>query len=221
VSERPEHLVDGLWRWTARHPEWHPGEFGKEVASFAADLGEQLVLVDPLLPGEPTATLQDLDDLAAGRRIHIVMTIPYHVRSAEPLSERYDAEIWGHPAAAKRLGSRRRFRVLEPGRSTPPNLDAVHIGRPRRHEMPILIPAHRAVAFGDAVVEVDGELRMWSTSVVDERRAAWYRERFAPTLEPLLDHDVDRVLVTHGQPILHGGRDALAAALAARPLDPR
>ena len=87
--------------------------------------------------------------------------------------------------------------------------------------MPILIPAHRAVAFGDAVVEVDGELRMWSTSVVDERRAAWYRERFAPTLEPLLDHDVDRVLVTHGQPILHGGRDALAAALAARPLDPR
>ena len=45
------------------------------------------------LPGEPTATLQDLDDLAAGRRIHIVMTIPYHVRSAEPLSERYDAEI--------------------------------------------------------------------------------------------------------------------------------
>ena len=30
----------GLWRWTARHAEWHPGEWGAEVASFAADAGD-------------------------------------------------------------------------------------------------------------------------------------------------------------------------------------
>ena len=43
-------LTDGLWRWTARHPEWHPGEFGAEVACFAAQAGDTTLLIDPLLP---------------------------------------------------------------------------------------------------------------------------------------------------------------------------
>ena len=30
-------IAPGLWRWTARHAEWHPGEWGAEVASFAVD----------------------------------------------------------------------------------------------------------------------------------------------------------------------------------------
>jgi len=45
-----EKLTDGLWRWTARHPEWHPGEFGAEVACFAAQAGDTTLLIDPLLP---------------------------------------------------------------------------------------------------------------------------------------------------------------------------
>ena len=48
-------------------------------------------------------------------------------------------------------------------------------------------------------------------------REAWYRERFLPTLEPLLELDVERVLVTHGAPVLSGGRAALRAALQAPP----
>ena len=43
-------LSDGLWRWTARHPEWHPGEFGAEVACFAAQADDTTLLIDPLLP---------------------------------------------------------------------------------------------------------------------------------------------------------------------------
>ena len=46
-------LMEGLWRWTARHPEWHPGEFGAEVACFAAQAGDTTLLIDPLLPPEP------------------------------------------------------------------------------------------------------------------------------------------------------------------------
>jgi hypothetical protein len=36
-------------------------------------------------------------------------------------------------------------------------------------------------------------------------------------IDPLLDDDADRVLVTRGVPVLHGGRDAPAEALAAEP----
>jgi hypothetical protein len=40
-----------------------------------------------------------------------------------------------------------------------------------------------------------------------------YRERFNPTLEPLLELEVERVLVTHGAPVLEAGTAKLAAAL--------
>ena len=47
--------MEGLWRWTARHPEWHPGEFGAEVACFAARAGDTTLLIDPLLPEDAGA----------------------------------------------------------------------------------------------------------------------------------------------------------------------
>jgi hypothetical protein len=220
----PDELAPRLWRWTARHPEWHPGEFGREVASFAAqagDAGDTLLLVDPLLPPEPEPVVEMLDGLVAGR-VAILVTIPYHVRSSEELWRRYreraDVTIHGHPAAAKRLDAARgAFHLLEPGAEGPAGVRAFRIGRPRRYEQPLLLPAHRALAFGDAVVEVDGRLRMWAAERVDERRAAWYRDRFAPTLEPLLDLGAERVLVTHGEPVLKGGTEALATALRAPP----
>jgi hypothetical protein len=221
MTAAPDELAPGLWRWTARHPEWHPGDFGREVASFAAQAGDTLVLVDPLLPQEREPVQELLDRLVAGR-VAIVTTIPYHVRSSEELWRRYreraDVTIHGHPAAAKRLDAARgAFAVLEPDADGPAGVRAFAIGRPRRHEQPLLLPAHRALAFGDAVVTVDGRLRMWADQPVDERRAAWYRDRFAPTLEPLLGVGAERILVTHGEPVLTGGTDALAAALQAPP----
>ena len=57
---------------------------------------------------------------------------------------------------------------------------------------------------------------MWGDMVapVMER---FYRERFHPTLEPLLELPFDAVLPTHGQPLLKGGKQALKAALSAKP----
>jgi hypothetical protein len=45
----------------------------------------------------------------------------------------------------------------------------------------------------------------------------WYARRLRPSLEPLLDVDCERLLVTHGAPILSGGRAALRGALDAGP----
>ena len=125
--------------------------------------------------------------------------------------------IWGHAAAAKRLDDRSGFREIDPGSELPGGVSAHVIGKPRRQEMPLYLPSHRALAFGDAVVEVDGELKVWATDRIDERRVRFHRERFNPTLEPLLELGLERVLVTHGRPVLSGGREALRKALAARP----
>jgi hypothetical protein len=219
-----EELKEGLWRWTARHPEWHPGEFGAEVASFAAQAGETTLLIDPLLPAEGDAgrasVLAAIDE-ALRDRLAILITIPYHVRSAEELWRRYkkdvETTVHGHPACAKRLNNRTGFREIEPGVPLPAGVTAHRIGKPRRHETPLHVPSHGALAFGDAVAETDGRLAVWSTDKVDAKVERFYKERFNPTLRPLLELPFDAVLVTHGAPVLTNAKRALRAALEATP----
>jgi len=79
------------------------------------------------------------------------------------------------------------------------------------------LPSHRALVFGDAVVEHGGSLRVWCQDRVDEGVRRFYRERFNPTLRTLLELDVERVLVTHGEPVLSGGGEALERALDSEP----
>jgi glyoxylase-like metal-dependent hydrolase (beta-lactamase superfamily II) len=210
-----EALADGLWRWTARHPEWHPRmEFGAEVACWLVHEGGGTVLVDPLLPDEEL--LAELDELIRGE-VAIAITVPYHARDAATAARRWGGTIFGHAAVARRLPAGAPFRAVAPGDELPLGMSVHRIGNPRRHEQPVLLPGRRALAFGDTVVGVDGGLRVWVERRADERLVRWYRERLVPSLEPLLQLPVDHVLVTHGDPVLSGGHDALAAALAAPP----
>jgi hypothetical protein len=213
-------LTAGLWRWTARHPEWHPGEFGAEVACFAAQAGDTTLLIDPLLPPDPQPVL-DVVDEQVGDRLAILITIPYHVRSSEELWERYrkDAEttIHGHPACAKRLSDESGFHAIDPDAELPGAVTAHRIGKPRRYEMPLHLPSHDALVFGDAVAEWEGRLRVWATDKIDAKVERFHRERFNPTLEPLLELGAENVLVTHGEPVIGGGTEALRNALKAKP----
>lgn len=214
-----DELLEGLWRWTAQHPEFHPQGFA-EVACFALrdDLGT--ILVDPQLPADDAAVLEALDGIVAGR-VRIVVTVPYHVRSSEALWRRYrdghETTIHGHARCASRLQDEAGFRPFADGAVVDGDIVPNRIGRPRRDECPLWLPSHRALAFGDAVLDVDGELRVWDQPLDSERRRRWYEDRYRPTLEALLEHDVERVLVTHGEPVLQGGREALEAAYAKPP----
>ena len=218
MATAPEQLASGLWRWAGRHPEWHPGRFGAEVASFALVAGEDLLLVDPLLADAEAPVLEVLDGLAGGREVHVLITIGYHVRSGERLRARYDGRLWGPPNCASRLDEPERLEVLEPRTEGPGGAQALRIGKPVRGERPLWLPSHRAIAFGDALVTTpEGDLRLWAQQTVDERRRRFYRDRFAPTLAPLLELPVERVLVTHGAPILQDGGAELRRALDAPP----
>jgi len=208
-----ERLDDGLWAWRARHPEWHPGKWGSEVVSFAVAEPDRTLLVDPLVPDE---LWEELDGVVAGD-VEILITIPYHVRSSSAASAHYGgARVWGHPACAKRLDDGSVLCELRPD-GGPDGVGAYAIGRPRRQEMPIRIASQRALVFGDAVVGTPDGLRVWEQADGGERRERWYAERFLPTLEPLALLDIERVLVTHGPSVIHGGRRALRDALAQPP----
>jgi hypothetical protein len=205
-----EELGEGLWRWALRHPDWHPPiELGREVGCFAARAGGRTILIDPLLDEDVAA---ELDALVAGDVI-VAVTIPYHVRSAAEAARRWDARVVGHPDLALRLPDD--VAVHE-------HADGVRMHPIVRHkERPVELPALRALAFGDRVVGVDGGLRVWMQREVTEARRAWYRSTLVPWLAPLLELDVERVLVTHGPPVLSDGRAALAAAFEAEPWNHR
>jgi glyoxylase-like metal-dependent hydrolase (beta-lactamase superfamily II) len=221
-------VVPGARRWTCPHPEYRTKS--EEVVSYVLTVGDATVLVDPLLPGEEDARraplLAELDALVgAARRLEVMVTIPYHARSAEVLFERYwgdvAARLWGNAAVAKRFAWDTPLSEIPRGKAgtSSPIADglaeAFTIGNPRRLETPLLFPDLKALAFGDAVVGMpDGGLRVWDQA---DGTPAWYRDRFLPTLQPLAKRDVETVLVTHGPPVARGGRRALRAALEAPP----
>ena len=194
-------LGGGLWHWTARHPEWHPRtEFGAAVGCYAAVEGGRTVLIDPLL-------VEGLDALVAGEVI-VAITIPYHVRDAAACIERWGGVVSGHPDVARRLPD---------GTPFDPDAGLAWHRLPRGKEQALELPGFGALAFGDRIVGVDGGLRYWSQRAVTEARAAYFRRVTAPALRPLLELDAERVLVTHGEPVLRDGRRALAGALDAEP----
>lgn len=213
-----DRIGPGLWSWARRHPEWHPGAFGAEVVSFMAAGERETILIDPLLDAEDPAW--DLIATAAGP-VRILITIPYHVRSAESIRDRFGGErevtIHGHPAVAKRLASTAGFEPFAAGDRLPAGISAHAIGSPRRYETPLLIPGHDALVFGDAVAGTDAGPRIWSERRIDERVARFYAERFAPTLLPLLDLDFGRLLLTHGPSVLRDGKAGLREAIEAPP----
>ena len=214
-----EEIATGVFRWTAPHPEWHTRiEWGHEVASYAVRGKDGLSLVDPLLPADPSTAREvqkQLDELVAGAaRLDILVSIPYHTRSSEPLFLRYrdrlPVALWGHPAVAKRfLNPATILTPIVPGDSAGASAVAYGIGNPRRYETPLYFPEHRALLFGDAVICFDGELRVWQERPFSP---GWFRDKLLPTLVPLLDLDVEMVLTTHGEPLLRDGRAALRHA---------
>jgi hypothetical protein len=224
-----DELAPGIHRWTAPHPEWRPQ--AEEVESYALVAGEALLLVDPLLPADSderySPLLARLELMAAAAaRVELLITIPYHTRSAEALYDRYAPErptrIWGHANVRKRLRPDTPLEVVPAGPAGTAAAiaggaaEAYSIGRPRRSEHPLYVPGLRAAVFGDAVVGAQGGLRFWNQS--SGTGEAWYRDVFAPGLAPLVERPLEHVLVTHGPPVIGDGQRQLAVCLASPPV---
>jgi glyoxylase-like metal-dependent hydrolase (beta-lactamase superfamily II) len=206
-------IADGLWRWTTYYGEWR-----EDVGSVYLETGDAIVLVDPLAPehdddAERFWRSLDRDVERARLPVHVLVTVFWHVRSAAAVVERYRGTL--HASSRARAPIERRAGVpsttFRPGDSLPGGVEALPSGRAT--EVVLWVPAHGALVPGDVLLGADGGgLRLcpesWLPSGVGhaELRAA---------LAPLLELPVERVLVSHGAPVLEDGHAALAKALAA------
>ena len=82
-----QEIAAGIWCWQRRPRGLRPGEFGTRT-SYALTVNGETLLVDPLVEGDDDPALGVLDDLAGGR-VRILISKPFHTRSAEPMWRRY------------------------------------------------------------------------------------------------------------------------------------
>jgi hypothetical protein len=195
-------LRQGLWTWTARHPEWStPADgWGPEVRSYALDAGGTLVLIDPLSP--PAL----VEELASGRRTAVVLTVAAHERSATGCVERLGAHVYAPAASLAELATPATGYAV--GDVLAGGIEACTGFWP--NEATLWLAGHRALVTGDVLLGEHG-LRVPPDD--------WLEERATPAelcagLRPLLALPVELVLPTHGDPVLADAAAQLAAALA-------
>lgn len=162
------------------------------VESVFYELPDNVVLIDPLLPTDRPPFLAWLDQRVAGRPVSILTTIRWHRRDREELAERY------------RANTTRAWNFLPPGVEQWPLRGA--------DETLFWLPAVATLVAGDRLIgDGHGGVQVCPQSWLKGVRAN--RAGVAGLMRPLLELPIERVLVSHGEPVLHGGHTALARAI--------
>jgi glyoxylase-like metal-dependent hydrolase (beta-lactamase superfamily II) len=190
-------VAPGLRRWSALHDEWR-----EEVASLAVDTDEGLVLIDPIDPPRGVA-----------RPDHVLLTVFWHGRSVGGLTAEH---VWASKRGVRRLRNRGVdvTDTIEDG-ALPGGIRAFPTARDS--EVVYWLPRQKAVVVGDVLLgagakpnATDDPLRLCPERWLGKASHADLRR----SLRPLLELPVQRVLVSHGEPVLRAGKRALAAVLA-------
>jgi glyoxylase-like metal-dependent hydrolase (beta-lactamase superfamily II) len=191
-------LAPGLWHWTARHPEWTDEDdaaqhgWGPEVSSYAVRCGDQLVLIDPVLPPDGLAGLPGIADAV------VVLTCPWHLRDAPSLGR----PVWAPPPEGPRDWPAHEFHA---GETLPFGMRAYEGLEPV--DLVLWIESHGALVFGDTLIDRGRGLELpdnWGPAGADHAAVL-------AALRPCLELGVRFALPTHGPP---GDAAALACALA-------
>ncbi len=197
----PVELKDGLWRWTAPHPDWHEGEPGsssdwpREVGCALYQAATEAVFIDPLVPaGEDAAFWLWADARCRRGAVRALTTIGFHRRSRDAFLERYGAS------------TSRAKANLPPGVESRPLKGA--------GETLFWLPKVRTLVAGDRLIsDADGRLRVCPESWLAYLPSAISEHSLKELLRPLLDLPIETILLSHGEPLLEDAKAALARAL--------
>jgi glyoxylase-like metal-dependent hydrolase (beta-lactamase superfamily II) len=155
------------------------------------------VLVDPL---DPPPEVRSAD--------HLLITVYWHNRSTKDLDA---GRVWASTRSAQPLRNRGIdvTDVFRAGDALPGGIRAFQTARAA--EVVYWLPDQRALAVGDVLL--GSPLRLCPTGWLGKQT----HDDLRLSLRPILDLPLERVLVSHGEPVLSGGEQALAAVLNVRP----
>ena len=190
-------VTEGLWRWTAVHPRWeywpdHERE-APEVGCVYYEAEDATVLIDPLVPtGEEDELFRHLDADVERRGLPVVilLTAEWHRRSTDELAERYDARIGG---------------------ALPAGVEEIAIEGADERQVAYFIRPHAALVVCEIfAVDIDGALRARQSPALARP------EELEASLGRIMELPIERLLVSHGEPVLADAKARMAEALARR-----
>ncbi len=148
------------------------------------------VFIDPLVPADNEAFWQFADArVAACGGARVLVTIPWHQRSKVDTSARYGASA-----------------------DPPPQVVPVPIAG--ADETMYWLPDAAALVPGDRLIDLGAGLQVCPDSWLEYLGTGLTEAGLRAALAPLADLPVERILLSHGDPVLSGAGEALRRALA-------
>ncbi len=192
-------IAPGLWHWSAKHER-----IGATVSSYY--LSEERVVIDPMLPAEGTQWFE-----GHGEPAHVVLTNRHHDRQAWRLREAFGCQVHCIRNGCHELDGRGPVMPFDFGDQLPGGIVVHEVGAICPDETALHIPAHRALACADGVVQWPGRpgLSFVPDQLMDDPEDT--KRALAAAYHGLLELDFDRLLLAHGEPVLDGGKAALRA----------
>lgn len=191
-------IVPGLWHWTTEHPN-----LGQDVSSHY--LAGAAAVLDPLAPADGIDTVAGLGPID-----HVVLSCRHHDRDHAAFVERFGAAFHVSEAGVHEYEGEE----VEPyaiGDTVVPGIAAVANGPIAPDDMVLRLDVEGgALLFADSLLNADGELSFMPDFLLGDNPDQ-VRADITSALEALLDLEFEHLLFAHGDPIVGGGHELLAA----------
>lgn len=192
-------IVPGLWHWSTQHPN-----LGQEVSSYL--VGGSAAALDPMVPGEG---LVAFDGVPTPR--HVVLTSRHHERDHAQFVQSFGAvfHVSEHGVGEYPGEDIVPYAV---GDEIVPGLTAVANGPIAPDDTVLRVDVEGgALAFADSLLNDGGRVGFMPDGLLGEDPDQVRADISAAVRELLETQEFEHVLFAHGDPIIGGGRDALAA----------
>jgi hypothetical protein len=195
---RVNEILPGVLHWTAFRET-----IGQPVQSYY--LVEARALVDPMLP---EGGVEAFADRPAPERI--LLTNRHHYRASDPLREAFGCPVLCHEAGLHEFEGGPDVDGFSFGDEVAPGVIAREVAAICPEETALHAAGPGAMCFADGLIRYGGELGFVPDDLLGDDPEEVKRGLRA-AFRGLLQHDFDRLLVAHGDPLVGGGKAALAA----------
>ena len=192
-------LLPGLWHWTTPHPN-----IGQDVSSYY--VAESAAVLDPMVPAEGLAVFDGLPTPG-----HVVLSCRHHDRDHARFVEAFGADFHVNEAGVHEYPDED-VRAFAVGDQVVPGITAVANGpiAPDDTVLGIEVPGG-ALAFADSLINAGGQVGFVPDGLLGDDPQQVRADITAAVRELLDTQEFEHVLFAHGDPVVGGGREALAA----------